>query len=132
MTASANAQVRSLDPVSFDWTFGQSTNNFQQNQNAVIQNIRTRLLVLLGECFFSTSSGIDWLTLLGSKQTGPLNLAIASMIINTDGVTGIVSLDANLNHVTREYTITYQVQTVYSVTMVGEFTYSLNGVVTGG
>lgn len=131
MTTSNNSQVRALDPTSFDWTFGQSGNNFQQNQDAIAQSIRTRLLTLKGECFFSTQSGVDWLSLLGQKDLRPLNLAISSTILATTGVTGIVSLSANLDHVTRDYTVSYQVQTIYSVTAAGQFTFSLNGTMVG-
>lgn len=131
MTVSNAAQVRALDPNDADWTFGQSGNNFARNNVAVAQNIRTRLSMFFGECFFSLNQGIDYLNLLGQKNQNALNLAISATILNTTDVVGLRSLSAIFDHETREYTVSYQVQTTYSVTLSSEFTFSLNGTQTG-
>ena len=107
-------RVRALNS-NHDWTFGKGLNDYVFNNAAIAQNINTRLNSFLGNCFFDIGAGIDWFNLLGAKDQTALNLSISSIILNTDGVTGIIeisiSLDAN-----RNFSVTYKVQTVYSTT----------------
>ena len=107
-------RVRALN-VSGDWLFGKGTNDYLQNQNAIAQNIQTRLNSFLGDCFFDLGAGIDWFTLLGSKNQSQLLLNISSVITNTEGVTAVQQLSANLNPVNRNLVVSYQVATVYSI-----------------
>lgn len=105
--------VRALDS-NHDWTFGKGKNNYRYNNNAVIQNIDTRLSSFLGDCFFDANSGIDWWTLMGSKSLVAIELAVTTIILNTEGVTGLVQLSVSLDS-KRQVTIVYQVVSVYSV-----------------
>lgn len=119
--------VRALD-VLHDWTFGQGLNNYFRNNKAIVQSINTRLQCFLGDCFFDLGSGIDWFNYLGSKNSAlALNLAVSATIINTENVTALQQLSLNLNDATRVLTITYQVQTVYSVTN-SVFTFDTNSI----
>lgn len=119
-------RVRALDGTG-DWTFGKGKNDYLTKNKAVAQNIQTRILCFLGDCFFDLNSGIDWFSFLGSKELVALNLAISSTILNTQDVTGMRQLRIDLSPVTRKLTIQYQVQTTYSV-LSGAFTYDLNGI----
>lgn len=103
--------VRALDE-NFDWTFGAGFNNYKSNRDAVAQNIRTRLLSFLGDCFFATNAGIDWFNFLGSKNQTALNLAISAMILNTENVTGIVQLSVTLT-AQRNFTVIYNASTAF-------------------
>lgn len=108
--------VRALDK-NFDWSFGKSLNNYISKNSAVIQNIRTRLLSFLGDCFFDITAGVDWLTFLGgskSKNQQALQVNISAVILNTAFVTGINQLSINLDS-NRNFSISYQVQTTFSV-----------------
>jgi hypothetical protein len=119
-------RVRALD-ANGDWTYGQGQNNYKVNQAAIQQNIQTRCLSFLGDCFFDLGAGIDWFNFLGgSKDQLALQLAISAVILNTSGVTGINLVLVSLDDTTRQFTVQYQVQTVYSV-LTGAFTYDLNG-----
>lgn len=118
--------VRALT-ITGQWLFGKGKNDYKQNQNAIAQNIQTRLSSFLGDCFFDTTAGIDWFSYLGSKDAVNLGLAINTTILNTDGVTGLLQVFSNLNPVTRVFTVQYKVQTVYSV-LTGTYQYDLNGV----
>lgn len=118
--------VRALD-INGDWLFGKGKNDYKQNQDAIAQNLNTRLSSFLGDCFFDTGAGIDWFNLLGGKDQIALNLAINAVILNTNGVTGILQLGANLTDSTRVFLVQYQVQTVYSV-LSGTYEYDLSGV----
>jgi len=77
------------------------------------------LNMFLGDCFFATNVGIDWLNLLGGKDRVSLNLAINTAILNTVGVTGLVQTSLTLNS-SRQLTVNYTVNTVYS-TLSGQF-----------
>lgn len=105
--------VRALDPI-HDWTFGKGKNDYLQFIKAIRQNLDTRLNEFLGDCFFNEGAGIDWFGFNGGKDEIGLNLAISSVILNTEGVTGIIQLSINLD-VVRRLTVIYRVQTVYSV-----------------
>jgi len=96
-----------------DWTFGNGTSNYLSNNDAVVQSINTRLYSVLGDCFYSLSSGIDWFNLLGGKNITALQLAVNNCILSTTGVTTVLELNLVLN-LDRSVTITYQVVTVYS------------------
>ncbi len=105
------AIVREID-INNDWTFGNGKSNYRKDIKAVSQNIKTRLQSYLGDCFFDVTAGIDWFNLLGSKQVQQLRLAIASVILNTENVTGILELSFNLDE-SRNMTLRYDVQTAF-------------------
>jgi hypothetical protein len=93
---------------------------------AVAESIQTRCLSFLGDCFFDMGAGIDLFNFIGSKNQIGLNLAISATILNTPNVTGILELDMDLNDATRVFSVSYSVQTTFSV-LSGTFQYSLNG-----
>lgn len=110
-----------------DWLFGQSLNNYLSANAAVQEDIRTRLLCFIGDCFFDTIAGINWFGLIGGKDTLAIQLAVSSVLLNTQNVTGILQLSIDLSE-DRIFSISYQVQTTYSVT--GDiFQYNLIGAV---
>ncbi len=96
-----------------DWTYGAGKNNYLSANAAVGQSIGTRLMSFLGDCFFATNAGIDWWNLLGNKNLLALELAINAVILNTENVTGIVSVNINLNHQTRAFTASYIASTSF-------------------
>ncbi len=106
--------VRALD-VDNDWTFGKGRNNYYKNRDALKQLIKTRLKEFLGDCFWAVSEGIDWFNLLGGKDATILQLSVNSVILNTDGVTGIIQLSSNYAAGSRKYTLSYAVQTIYGI-----------------
>lgn len=105
--------VRALDTLD-DWTFGRGKSNYLTTNDAVGQNIKTRLKSFTGDCFFDVEAGIDWFNLLGSKNLVGLILAIKVSILNTENVTSLVDLDTELDE-NRDLSVTYSVNTVYSV-----------------
>ena len=104
--------VRGLD-ASGDFLFGKGKNDYKSNNDAVAQNIKTRLYSFLGDCFWAIDQGLDWWNLLGSKNQLALQLAVNATILNTEGVTGIIASSVNLSN-NRKITISYTVTTVYS------------------
>lgn len=107
--------VRAIDSDG-DWLFGKSLNDYKSNLEAVKQNIQTRLLCFLGDCFFDITAGLDWFTFLGGyKNELAVSLSVSSVILNTNGVTGIKQLTIGLTSI-REFSVYYQAQTAYSIT----------------
>lgn len=122
--------VRALD-VEGDWTFGKGRQDYLSGNRAIAQNINTRLQSFLGDCFFAVLDGIDWFSLLGSKQRLLLELSIRTTILNTAGVTGLVKLTTNLDQIARVLVVAYTVDTIYSQSFVGvPITSSANVLVT--
>lgn len=117
-------RVRRIDGTG-DWTFGKGKNSYLKDNDATAQNIKTRLNSFLGDCFFDLTAGIDWFSRLGSKELVQLRLEISTMILNTPDVTGLTLLNTNLDAKTRELTVTYVVQTVYS-TITDSFQSTVN------
>lgn len=111
--------VRSLTEDG-DWTFGKGKNDYMVNQMAISQMVKTRLQSFIGDCFFAVDEGIDWFNLLGSKQQIQLELAVRAVILNTEGVTGIVSSEIALDSGTRRINMTYVVNTIYSVNGIND------------
>lgn len=110
-------RVRSLDGGG-DWNFGHSQTDYIIGNDAIGQNIATRLRSFLGDCFFDTAAGVDWLNLLEIGRQTDLRRSIQSTIIATSGVTAINSFDFFVNE-KRELTINYNISTIYSPSFEG-------------
>lgn len=111
---------RNLD-ASGDWSFGNGKQDYVDKNRAIGLNIKTRLLSWVGDCFFDQKAGIDWVNRLGSKnQRTLLELDLRRMILQTDGVTGLVSFDTVL--VRRAFTANYTVITKYSQEYIDSLT----------
>lgn len=106
--------VRRID-VDGDWTFGSGVSNYLRDNQAIAQNIATRLRSFVNDCFFDTQAGVDWFNFLGSKNQVGLILAIKLVIMNTQNVTSLNDLNTVLDPVSRNLSITYSVNTVFTV-----------------
>ena len=104
--------VRALDSL-HDWQYGKGKNDYKRNRSAVAQNIDTRLLSFLGDCFFKIDAGIDWFNLLGAKSEVAILLSINTTILSTAYVTGLQQTSLSLNENTRRLTVTYRVDTSF-------------------
>ena len=103
---------RNLDS-NHDFTFGSGLANYISGNAAIGLNIETRILSWVGDCFFDTGAGIDWSNRLGSKnQLTLLKLDLQRIILQSYGVTGIVSLNVGLTG--RGFYATYTVNTIFS------------------
>lgn len=104
--------IRGLD-ADHDWTFGKGKQNYKVGTPAIAENIDTRLRELKGNCFFNMGAGVDWLRLLGGKNTkGEIVLSCRSIILASYGVVQINSLSVNV--VARGIFIEANVDTIYT------------------
>jgi hypothetical protein len=97
-----------------DWSFGKGLNDYSRDEKAVEMNIKTRLLSWVGDCFFAPLEGVDWRSRLDIGQQADLEEELKSVLIQSFGVVGVNSLSANFSGTTRNITITYSAQTIYS------------------
>lgn len=120
------ATVRTLDSTN-DWTFGNNLGGYLTGNTQIRQSIQCRLNQFYGECFWDTQAGINWFGWLGGKNPQGLTLAIATVILNTPGVLGLVpgTLSFSLDAETRVITINWSVVTVYSTQFPGTSTLTL-------
>jgi hypothetical protein len=104
-------KVRAIDSQN-DWTFGKGKNDYKSGIDACAQNIKTRLQLFLGDCFFALENGIDWFNLNGSKNIEMISISVRTTILNTPDVIGINSLSISLDN-SRVLSFQYEASTVY-------------------
>lgn len=112
---------RALSPTG-DWQLGQGVQNYLRDEKAIELNIQTRLKSFLGDCFWAIDFGVDWWELLGVKNPSAqaaIVLACRLMIAESYGVVRINSIVASTDRVTRRMTVTYNIDTIYSRSVVG-------------
>ena len=90
-------RFRNLDENG-DWCFGKGRNSYVSENQALMLNIKTRLLEFLGDCFWDTEKGIDWWTLLGGKNLNKILVDVQRTILRSYQVKRIVSMDYTLNN----------------------------------
>lgn len=110
-------RYRKLDS-SGDCSFGRSALDFiSDTPETVAQAVRTRLLLLRGEWFLDVTDGTPYATeILGANTAQTYDLAIRERILDTQGVTGIVSYESNLAD--RALTVVATIDTLYGQSTV--------------
>jgi hypothetical protein len=103
----------------FDMNFGHSLDDYLHDAFAVGQNIKTRLLLILGEWFLDITAGVPWNVLLGPKpaDTVALEGAVRQTIVTTTDVVEITAFSLDFDRATRKATIQTTVRTVYGTSV---------------
>ena len=108
-------KMRKIDSDS-DIFLGKGLSSYNLADNAIAENIKTRLMSFLNDCWFDMTFGIDWFRLLGSRNTqAEIRLTVRSIILASDGVTQLNNFDVVFDDITRAMTITGNINTIYSV-----------------
>lgn len=93
-------RVRSIT-ANGEWTFGKGRANYLTGSKAIAQNVKTRLRSFLGDWFLDIEHGVDWLNLLGNRNTERRIIrAVERTVLQTNGIVSvnrieIVRRDAN-------------------------------------
>ncbi len=99
-----------------DWTFGKGKENYLFGQDAIAQNVRTRLLSFLNDCFFDMNAGVDWFTYFGTPNTSQeIILKSRAVILQSYGVVSVNSVNLTVDRVTRGCLLTYNINTIYTI-----------------
>lgn len=97
-----------------DFTWGKGVQNYLQAEAAIVADIKTALKTFLGEAFWAVDFGVDWWNLLGGKSQEAIVLQCRQIIASRDGVTKINSVAAALDSRTRQLSVTFNIDTIYS------------------
>lgn len=95
-----------------DWQFGLGANSYKTKQDALMQNIATKLREWFGDCFFEAQAGIDWINRIGKISPDLLQQELLSKILQCEGVTD--ASVTNAIYKDRVFTVQYSVTTIYS------------------
>lgn len=103
-----------------DMVFGNGDLDFYiNNPEAVGQAVETRLRLWLGEWFLNITDGTQYQTnVLGTGKFESAPPVIRQRILETEGVTEIVSFDAIINADNRKLTIRSTINTIYGQTNI--------------
>ncbi len=105
-----------------DWTFGAGLQSFAKGEASINADISTALRVFMGECFFALDAGVDWWNLLGSRDEQGVILGCRKVIAQREGVARINSVTSSLNRATRKLSVTYNIDTIYSRSVINTLT----------
>jgi len=111
--------IRALDSDG-DFMFGKGKQDYYSENAAIAENIRTRLLSFVGDCFFDLDAGVDWFTLLGYPSTAEeIQLSCRAVIANSAGVVNVNDLSVTADKDARTAFVNYNVDTIYSTNYNG-------------
>ena len=88
--------------------FGKGRNSYLRDTEALMMNIKTRLLSFLNDCFFDTEAGIDWWNLLGGKDAKGIMASVQRVVLRSSNVKRIVDMQSHLQN--RRFAITLTVE----------------------
>jgi hypothetical protein len=92
------------------------------NSDAVMQTVRTRLLLIRQEWFLNLDAGLPWFSEMLGRQNNILTIKsyVLRQILGTDGVAEIKRLDVIIDKATRSFSITFDYVDDYGTTSSGE------------
>ncbi|WP_027188681.1 hypothetical protein [Desulfovibrio cuneatus] len=114
-------KYRKLD-TNGDMVLGHGNADYLHNvPEAVAQAVLTRLRLLRGEWFLDVTEGTPYSpAILGKHTAQSYDFAIRQRVLETEGVTEIVSYESRLDGETRGLSITMCINTVYGPATVQE------------
>lgn len=112
-------RVRKLD-VNGDYSFGHGEADFWINSPyGVAQKVETRLRLWQGEWFLDVTIGTPWLQkILGYGKSALRDIAIRTVILQTDGVTALNNYNSIAVPGTRNLIVSGSIFTQYSKTPI--------------
>ena len=104
-------KVRALDKNG-DFSFGQGLANYINDDNAIIQNVKTRLKSLKNDFFLDSEANIAWFDILSQLNNQDLVInEIYRVTLGTDGVVQIIDISL-INLEKRNATISVKFATI--------------------
>ncbi len=108
-------QVRELDENQ-DWKFGYGKANYIKDNNAILQNVQTRLKSFRNDWFLDQDANIDWFNILGQKDTQQTIIKeVERVSLQTEGVTRVNLIEIDVDGTTRNANINIDLDTIYSI-----------------
>lgn len=107
------------DDANGDYQVGSNTTFLVDSPAAVAMAIRNRLGLITGEWFLDQTAGTPYYTdILGAGTESTRDLAVQTVILETQGVTEIVDYASYLDPSTRQFTVAATVNTQYGQTTI--------------
>lgn len=98
-----------------DWVFGRGEGNYATGNKAIEINIITKLRSFQNDWFLNILDYIDWYTLLSINNNEKLiKDAIATTVLNSQGVLFVNLVDIDYNRELRKITIKVKFVTIYN------------------
>ena len=112
-------RVRKLTPDG-DYSFGNSQLDFlRDSPEAVGQQVKTRLLLWLGEWFLDTEEGTQYMQgVLGKHSQETADAVIQDRVLSTDNVTDITNYVSTIDPDTRKMSVSFDLDTVFGPTQI--------------
>lgn len=98
-----------------DFTFGKGLSDYLTNQDAILHNVKTRLLSWKYDCFYATAEGVDYNNLLDVGTKTLLDSDIKRNIFQSEGVIKINAFESVLDNEDREYSGQATITTIFGV-----------------
>jgi hypothetical protein len=106
-----------------DWTFGKGKADYVSSSKEIRQNVVTRLRSFKNDWFLDVEDGIDWVTLLGSRNNENRILReVERVTLQTQGVVSIDALSIISRDSNRGVTIELKFTDVFNQVFNGEVT----------
>ena len=98
-----------------DWSFGNGKANYLKDNDAILQNVATRIKSFKNDWFLDGESHIDWFTILGSKENKQTIInEVERVTLSTEGVTKINLIELSESD-QRSAKISIVLDTIYSI-----------------
>lgn len=101
-----------------DFTFGKGFSDYYRDQNAIIHNVRTRLLSWRGDCFFAPAEGVDYNNFLDIGTKDLLDSDIKRVVLQSEGIIRINQYDSTLDRETRDFSANITVTTIFGTALI--------------
>lgn len=112
-------KIRAIDSVG-DFLFGKGLQSYNYENNAISQDIKTRILSWWNDCWFDMEAGLDWPRLLGSKNTQTeIELSVRAVILGSYGVLKCNKINSTLDGTNRKLVLSYSVDTIFEKNVIG-------------
>lgn len=99
-----------------DWIFGE----FKENLPALLQNIKSRLLQVKGDCFYDLDDGIDWFV---SNRPSEYYIAeVKRVILQTEGVVRITNFEV-IEGENKTLFLRYTIDSIYTSNITDIFNF---------
>ena len=106
-------KVSGLD-INGDWTLGAGLANYIEEDDAIAQNVVTRIKSFQNDWFLDTSKNIDWLNILGSKNNELIIISEVTRVVKeTNGVINVNSVEV-ISTDNRNATIEIDYDSIYN------------------
>lgn len=100
-----------------DWCFGSGLQDYGDNITSTKNNIKTRLLSFMYDCFFDLTAGIDWFNILGNRgqyAKDVVEINVRLCILQSLYVTELIDVKA-VEDEKRNLNLTYTINTIFGI-----------------